>query len=65
MDLSLNNYILAIFVTRDQIDNVAGSAPIFIVDTEEELEEKSMLMARITMSMVHELDTGLRIIVKH
>lgn len=65
MDISLNNCILAIFVTRDQIDNVAGSVPIFIVDTKEELEQKSMLMARITMSMVHELDQGLRIIVKH
>lgn len=65
MNISLDNYIIAIFVTKDKMDNVRGSAPIFIVETEKELEEKSMLMARITMSMVHELDKGLRIIVKH
>lgn len=65
MDISLNNTVQAIFVVKDKANMVAGSAPIFIVQDYQELEEKSMLFSRITMSMVHELDEGLRIIVKH
>ncbi len=65
MDISLNNTVLAIFVTKDKANTVAGSAPIFIVKDKQELEEQSMLFSRITMSMVHELSEGLRIIVKH
>lgn len=66
MDTSLNNTILAIVVQSDQADKVKpGGAPIFIADDHEELEQMSMLISRLTLSMVHEIHDGIRIIVKH
>ncbi|MCK4259045.1 MAG: hypothetical protein KAX49_08710 [Halanaerobiales bacterium] len=65
MDLSLNNTILAIVVKEDCKTKVSGGAPIFITENDQELEEMSMLISRITMSMVHEIADGIRMIVKH
>lgn len=65
MDTSLNNTILAIVVRNDKKAKVAGGAYVFTVDTDQEMEEISMLLARTTMSMAHQLADGIRIIVKH
>lgn len=64
-DASLNNVILAVVVKNGKSRKVSGGAPIFIVDSDEELERMSSLISRITISMVHEIDEGIRIIVKH
>ncbi|AZR72758.1 hypothetical protein BBF96_04735 [Anoxybacter fermentans] len=65
MDTSLNNVILAVVVMNDKVKKVSGGAPIFIAENEKELEKISMLISRVTMSMVHEISDGIRIIVKH
>ncbi len=65
MDINLNNTILAVVVREDKKSKVTGGTPIFIVEDDQELEEMSMLISRITMSMVHEISNGIRMIVKH
>lgn len=65
MDTSLNNTILAVVLRADKMAKVTGGAYIFTVDTDQELEEISMLLARTTMSMAHQLADGIRIVVKH
>ncbi|MEC9488946.1 MAG: hypothetical protein UMV23_05650 [Halanaerobium sp.] len=66
MDTSIANSILAVVVTRAQQNKVsAGGAPLFICDSREELEEVTMLLARLTMSMVHDLRNGVYILIKH
>lgn len=37
----------------------------FFADNEEEVEELSSLLARITLAMVHDLENGIKIIVRH
>ncbi|HHU93023.1 MAG TPA: hypothetical protein GXZ20_07835 [Halanaerobiaceae bacterium] len=59
------NNILAIITTKKLRDKVAGGAPIFFADNEEEVEELSSLLARITLAMVHDLENGIKIIVRH
>ena len=65
MDIRVNNDIIAIVVRRENISKVGGGAPIFIAETEEELEEIGMLLARITRGMVHDLKNGIHILVRH
>lgn len=65
MDSGLTNTILAVVVKAEQAHKVTGGAPIFIVDTDQELEEIGMLIARTTLSMAHQIAQGIRIIVKH
>lgn len=64
-EYSLNNSIIAIIVEEKNKDKVGGGAPIFFVKDEKELEKISMLLARITLGMVHDLGNRVKIIVKH
>ncbi|MFW6381779.1 MAG: capping complex subunit for YIEGIA [Bacillota bacterium] len=64
-EISSINSILAIVALRESGDSVQGGAPIILVDTREDLEEISMLLARITLGMVHELTDNIKIIIKH
>ncbi|NLJ84554.1 MAG: hypothetical protein GX336_06570 [Halanaerobiaceae bacterium] len=57
--------ILAIITTKNMRDKVGGGIPIFYADTQEEMEEISSLLARITLAMVHDLENGIKIIVRH
>jgi hypothetical protein len=65
MDIEQTNSITAIIVLREKSNNVAGGAPIFIVENQEELEKTSSLLARLTLGMVHDLGNGINIIIKH
>lgn len=64
-ETSLNNYVLALLTTRENKEKFAGGAPHFIVEDEEELEQVGMLLARLTLGMVHDLGNGVRVIIKH
>ena len=64
-ELSINNNILAVIASKEDRAKVAGGTPIFYAENEEELEEISMLLARLTLGMVHDLGNGIKIIVKH
>ena len=44
--------ILAIITTKNKRDKVGGGVPIFYADSQEEMEEMSSLLARITLAMV-------------
>ncbi|MFW6389953.1 MAG: capping complex subunit for YIEGIA [Halanaerobiales bacterium] len=57
--------ILAIITLFDKKEKVAGGAPIFYADNKQEMEEISMLLARLTLGMVHDLGNGINIIIKH
>lgn len=65
MNTAVNNFILAIVVRKDKVKHVSGSTMIYIADDDDELEEVSGLISRITTGMVHQLSEGIRIIVKH
>lgn len=62
--LSINN-ILAVVTLKENERYVGGGAPIFFVDDKKELEMRSMLIARITLGMVHDLGDNIKIIVSH
>ena len=62
----INNNILAIVTLKEEKEKVrGGGSPIFYGEDEEEVEYLSMLIARITDSMVHDLGNGINILVKH
>jgi len=61
---ALTDYILAVVTCRPE--TVAGSgAPIFIVPDERELRRVALYISKITNAMVHDLENGTFIIVKH
>ena len=65
-EVSLNNIILAIIVLKEEKYKVgSGGVPIFYVKNKEEQEKISMLLARITLGMVHDLGNGVKLIIKH
>ncbi len=57
--------IIAIVTTSDNRDKVAGNVPIIFAEDQSELEYVAMLISRITVSMVHDLGNGVRLLVKH
>lgn len=60
---ALADYILAVVTLHPEA--VSGGAPIFIVPDESELRRVALYLSKITNSMVHDLETGTFIIVKH
>lgn len=64
MDVGIKEKILAV-VTLDPKKVIAGGVPIFIADDEKERDKTSLLIAKITTGMVHDLENGSYIIVKH
>lgn len=55
--------ILAIITTGR--DKVAYGAPIFYAEDQVEQDELSLLLCRIFGAAVHDLQNGVRVIVKH
>lgn len=64
MDVSLSNQILAI-VTIDAFKVAEGGIPVFYAMNQEEQEKVSLLLARILGGLVHDLENGVYIIVRH
>jgi len=63
MDVTLEDYILAA-VAADP-DKVKGNCPLFIAGDAEEQQRTSLLLARILGGVVHDLENGVYIIVRH
>ncbi len=63
MGTELEHFILAIIVADP--DKVRGSCPIFLAANPEEQQRISLLLARILGGIVHDLENGVYIIVKH
>lgn len=59
------NQILAIIALKKDSEKVSGGVPIFFTEDKKEMEEVSTLLARLTLGMVHDLENGIRIIIKH
>ncbi|WP_243446476.1 capping complex subunit for YIEGIA [Romboutsia weinsteinii] len=64
MNVGLNEYTLAIITTDQNIKNIGG-CPVFYADDSKDLQNKAMLMAKCVSGMVHEIDKGTLIVVKH
>ena len=63
MGTELEHFILAI-VTADP-EKVRGSGPLFVASNPEEQQKISLPLARILGGIVHDLENGVYIIVKH
>ena len=57
--------ILAVVICRENKEKIGGGAPIFYVQNKQEQKRVSMLLSRILMGMVHDLENGIKIIVQH
>ncbi len=64
MRTSLVKVILAVIaLERDKVD--AGGTIVFYAKDKEEQEKMATTLSRITEGVVHELENGLKILVKH
>ncbi len=63
MEANSSNIILAV-ITKDK-DMVAGGAPIFFANDDEEAEKIALYLSKILLGMVHDLENGIFIIVRH
>ncbi|HHV62207.1 MAG TPA: hypothetical protein GXX51_06170 [Firmicutes bacterium] len=63
MDVSINDSVLAVVTVGKE--KVAGQAPIFYARDEAEMERIAIYISRITGGIVHDLENGVYIIVKH
>ncbi|MDK2810242.1 MAG: hypothetical protein PWR27_951 [Petroclostridium sp.] len=64
MSTEIKNIITAI-VTHDREKVQSGFAPIFYSTSETESEKLALYLAKITQGMVHNLENGVYLIVKH
>lgn len=64
MDVGIKENILAI-VTIDKNAVSSGTVPTFYAKDEEERERISLLLSKVMMGMVHDLENGSYVIVRH
>lgn len=64
MDIGIKDQIIAI-VTTDRSRIATTTVPVFYAHSDEEKEKIALLVSKITMSMVHDLENGSYVIVKH
>jgi hypothetical protein len=63
MAREITQTILAVVTIKEDI--VAGGAPIFYAKDQEEQERLALYLSRILKAMVHDLENGVYILVKH
>jgi len=63
LDTELVGAVLAVITLNPEM--VAGGAPIFIARNEEEQKRIALILSRVLKGMVHDLENGTYIIVKH
>lgn len=62
--MEINKFILAIVAQKR--DKVGGcGTPIFYAESQEEQDKIATYLARITAGVVHDLENGIYIIVRH
>ncbi|MCT4621356.1 MAG: hypothetical protein N4A62_18450 [Marinisporobacter sp.] len=64
MDFGIKENIIAI-ITTDRSMVSTTTVPVFYAKTEEQKERLALLVSKITMGMVHDLENGAYVIVKH
>lgn len=64
MKASISKYILAV-ITLDPSLTGGGGAPVFVARDRTEQDRIATYMARITEGVVHDLENGVYILVKH
>lgn len=64
MEIGITDFIIAVVTTnRDMV--ASAMTPVFYARDEEHLERLALLIAKCTQGMVHDLESGTYIIVKH
>ncbi len=63
MDVTLSKFILAAVTTKPGI--VEGNFPIFMVESQEEQERIATTLGRVLEGVVHDMENGVFILVKH
>lgn len=64
MDFGIKDSIIAI-ITLDRSMVSSNTIPVFYANTEEQQERIALLIAKITMGMVHDLENGSYVVVRH
>jgi hypothetical protein len=62
--MELEKYILAIITTKPE-KVFGGGAPVFISQTEEEQDKIATILARVTDGVIHDLENGVYLLVRH
>jgi hypothetical protein len=62
-EMKISEFILAVVTT--QPETVGGAVPIFYARDDEEKERLALYLSRILKAIVHDLENGTYIIVKH
>jgi hypothetical protein len=64
MDIEIKDYLLAIITINPE--NVrGGGCPVFLAKDEEQQQKLGLYLARILGGIVHDLENGVYLIVKH
>ena len=64
LDVGIKETIIAI-ITTNKNKIAGGSCPVFYAESEDEKNKTALLISKITMGMVHDLENGCVIIVRH
>lgn len=62
--MELENYILAIITAKPE-KVFGGGAPVFVSQTGEEQDMIAATLARITGGVIHDLENGVYLLVRH
>ena len=57
--------LIAVVVLGQDVEHVRGSVPIFVAADEAELARVTLYLSKIFKAMVHDLENGVYLIVKH
>ncbi|NLT96057.1 MAG: hypothetical protein GXW85_11130 [Clostridia bacterium] len=63
MDVAIKDGILAVVTAYP--NKVQGNVAVFVTENDQESERIALLLSRILAAMVHDLENGVYIIVKH
>ncbi|WIF94740.1 capping complex subunit for YIEGIA [Caminicella sporogenes] len=63
MDFGIKESIIAIITLNKNV--TSSTAPVFYVNNEDEQEKTALLIAKITLGMVHDLRNGVYVVVRH
>ena len=64
MDIGIKENIVAI-ITTDKSMISSSSVPVFFANTEEQKERLALMVSKVTMGMVHDLENGAYVVVRH
>ncbi len=64
MEVMLTKVILAV-ITVDRNSVAEGGVPIFYAKDEAEQEKIAIILSRVTEGVIHELENGVKVLIKH